>query len=149
MRRLPARQLLAWALAALGVVALFLGWWGVSGTALTAKQIPYVVSGGLTGTCLLVLAAAAFASDDVGRRLDRLDEVERKVDQLYRLLTDEAAAPEAVVALVALDGGTSYHLPTCRLVHGKPAAHAVDIETAAARGLRPCRLCDPPGVQVA
>jgi hypothetical protein len=149
MRRPPIRQLLGAVLAALGVLALILGWWGVSGTALTAKQIPYVVSGGLTGTCLLVLAAAAFASDDVGRRLDRLDEVERKVDQLYRLLTEEMAVTEGAVGLVALDGGTSYHLPSCRLVHGKPAAHAVDMETAVARGLRPCRLCDPPGVQVA
>jgi hypothetical protein len=150
MTRPPVRQLLGWVFAALGVAALFLGWYGVSGTALTAKQIPYVVSGGLTGTCLLVLSAAAFAADDVGRRLDRLDEVERKVDQLYRLLTEEVPEPVgATVSLVALDGGTSYHLPSCRLVDGKPAAHPVDADAVTARGLRPCRLCEPPGVQVA
>ena len=150
MRRPPARQLLGWTLAGLGALALGLGWWGVSGTALTAKQIPYVVSGGLTGTCLLFLAAACFAADDIGRRMGRLDEVERKVDRLYRLLTEDApVAAASDEGLVALTGGRSYHRPGCRLVEGKPGAAAVDSASVAERGLTPCRLCDPSGLQVA
>jgi hypothetical protein len=148
VRRPPGRQLLGWTLAGLGALALGLGWWGVSGTALTAKQVPYVVSGGLTGTCLLVLAAAAFAADDIGRRMDRLDEVERKIDRLYQLLTEEAPSP-AVDDLVALAGGRSYHRPGCRLVEGKAGAEPIDVAGVAERGLAPCRLCDPPGLQVA
>jgi hypothetical protein len=150
MNRPPIRQLLGGAFAALGVLALFLGWYGVSGTPVTAKQIPYVVSGGLTGTCLLVLSAACFAADDIGRRLDRLDEVERKVDRLYQLLTeDDDAVSVGAVGLVALEGGTSYHLASCRLVDGKPAVGPVTQAAAVERGLRPCRLCDPPGIAVA
>jgi hypothetical protein len=149
MSQLPLRQLLGWVFAALGVLALVLGWYGVSGTAVTAKQIPYVVSGGLTGTCLLVLAAGCFAADDIGRRLDRLDEVERKVDRLYRLLTEDAPAVTSDGDLVALSGGRSYHRPGCRLVEGKAAAKVVDRAAVAERRLTPCRLCDPPGLQAA
>ena len=122
MNRVPVRQLLGWSLTAAGAAALFLGWWGASGTAVTAKQVPYVVSGGLTGVCLLVLAAACFASDDVRRSLNRVAELERQVETMYRLLTDpDVEATEATDdgRLVALPGGSSYHRPGCRLVVGK------------------------------
>jgi hypothetical protein len=148
--RPPVRQLLGWVLAVAGAVALFLGWYGVSGTAVTAKQIPYVVSGGLTGVSLLVLAAACFASDDVRRRLDRLDDVQRQVDTLYRLLTGPGEEDEPGDAeILALSGGTSYHRPSCRLVHGKPDAAVIAVADAADRGLTACRVCDPPELRVA
>ncbi|MCU1590178.1 MAG: hypothetical protein JWP11_1434 [Frankiales bacterium] len=149
MTRPPLRQVLGGAFALLGVAALFLGWWGVSGAALTAKQVPYLVSGGLSGVCLLVLAAACFATDDIRRRLDRLDEVERKVDLLYRLLTEEDVPASAEEELVALDGGRSYHRRSCRLVQGKAAARTLQPPAAAERGLTPCALCEPPGLRVA
>lgn len=155
MTQPPVRQLLGWLLAAGGAAALFLGWYGASGTAVTAKQVPYVVSGGLTGVCLLVLAAACFASDDVRRRLDRLDHVEQQVDTLYRLLTApdgstaDAAGDDDEGELVALAGGGSYHRRGCRLVRGKDTAVAVAPAAAADRGLTACRVCDPPGLRVA
>jgi hypothetical protein len=133
----------------LGAAALFLGWYGASGTAVTAKQVPYVVSGGLTGVCLLVLAAACFATDDVRRPLDRLAEMERKVDLLYGLLTDPDEPAQDDGELVALESGNSYHRRSCRLVQGKDTARSVTSAAAAARGLTPCRVCDPPGLRVA
>jgi hypothetical protein len=152
VNRLPVRQLLGWCLTAAGAVALFLGWWGASGTAVTAKQVPYVVSGGLTGVCLLVLAAACFASDDVRRSLSRVADLERQVETMYRLLTEPDAETAAAVAdgeLVALAGGSSYHRRGCRLVAGKDTAAAIAPSDAVARGLTPCRVCDPAGEQVA
>jgi hypothetical protein len=149
VRRLPGRQLLGWVLAALGATALFLGWYGASGTALTAKQVPYVVSGGLTGVCLLVLAAACFAADDVRRSLARLAEMERKVDQLYGLLTDPAEPVDDDGELVALAGGGSYHRRGCRLVQGKDSVQPLTPAISAGRDLTPCRVCDPPGLRVA
>ena len=150
MTRPPVRQLLGWGLTVAGTVALFLGWWGASGTAVTAKQIPYVVSGGLTGVCLLVLAAACFASDDVRRSLARVTDLERQVDTLYRLLTTpDDGTPEDDAELVALGGGSSYHRSSCRLVAGKDRVEVVTPAAAAARGLTPCRVCDPPGLRVA
>jgi hypothetical protein len=44
---------------------------------------------------------------------------------------------------LALPAGSSYHRPGCTLVAGKSEAEPVDAATATARGLRPCRVCDP------
>lgn len=158
------RPVVGWVLAALGGLALLLGWYGVSGQALTAKQLPYLVSGGLTGIGLLVIAAVFLATEDVRRQLDRLGEVERKVDALYGLFAADMAeaaaggaaghatvvlpvAPRSATAdqaiVVALPAGSSYHRPDCALVSGKAEAEPVDVAAAAARGLRPCRVCDP------
>lgn len=135
------RPLVAWLLALGGAVALFLGWWGVSGTALPAKQIPYLVSGGLTGVSLLVLAAALFAADDIRQRLAGLDQVEQRVAELYRLLTEEPGVVRG--REVAVPGGRSYHRPDCRLVLGRDQAQEVEAAEIAERGLTPCRLCEP------
>jgi hypothetical protein len=160
------RPVVGWVLAALGALALFLGWYGVSGEALTAKQLPYLVSGGLTGIGLIVLAGVFLATDDVRRQLGRLDEFERKLDDLYALFAADIGAavepaPAAVepaagsapsrvlsphTSVVALPSGTSYHRPDCALVAGKPGAAEVDPATVETRGLRPCRVCDPPPV---
>ena len=124
--------------ALLGAVALFLGWYGVSGTPVPAKQLPYLVSGGLTGVALVVLAAAFFAAEDVRRQLTELKDVAAKVDRLYDLLTEPEAA-ETVVPVV-VEGGSSLHRPGCRLVAGKAAREATEGERS---GLTPCRVCRP------
>lgn len=140
------RPALGWLLALLGALALFLGWYGVSGTAVPAKQLPYLVSGGLTGVALVVLAAALFAADDVRRRFAHLERVERKVDELYALLTEEDTGPTTDGTYVAVDGGTSFHVAGCRLVLGKPTARELSRRDVVTSGLAPCRVCDPPAV---
>ena len=140
------RPALGGVLALLGALALFLGWYGVSGTPVPAKQMPYLVSGGLTGVSLIVLAAAFFATEDIRRRFADLERMERKVDALYDLLTEEGA-PESGLeehALLVLESGTSYHLRDCRLVAGKESAHPPYPGEVTTRGLAPCRVCDPP-----
>lgn len=147
------RPVLGWVLAALGALALFLGWYGVSGQTLTAKQIPYLVSGGLTGIGLIVLAGVFLATEDIRRQLSRLDRVEQQINQLYALFVEELSAPTATeprpvpagetAKLLALPNGTSYHRPGCALINGKDAATRVSVEEAQARGLRPCRVCAP------
>jgi hypothetical protein len=42
------------AIVVLGGICIGLGWWGASGTANLAEQIPYVISGGLFGIALVV-----------------------------------------------------------------------------------------------
>jgi HAMP domain-containing protein len=133
------RPFAGWLLALLGAIALFLGWYGVSGTPIPAKQLPYLVSGGMTGVALVVLAAAFFATDDVRRQLDDLRDVAAKVDQLYDLLT-EPVPQEREPPPVVVPGGRTLHRPGCRLVAGKTARVATDDELAA---LRPCRVCTP------
>jgi len=147
------RPVLGWVLAALGALALFLGWYGVSGESLTAKQLPYLVSGGLTGIALVVVASAFLATEDVRRQLSQVDELRRKVDDLYALFVEDLAAPAPTqtastippsAGVVGLPVGTSYHRTDCNLVAGKSEAAAVDAKAVRARKLRPCRICNPP-----
>ena len=108
--RVSLRPVLGWLLAVVGAVALFLGWYGVSGTPIPAKQLPYLVSGGMTGVSLVVLAAAVLATDDVKRQLSELRGVAGKVDRLFDLLT-EPVPDEEQPAPVRLEGGSTYHRP--------------------------------------
>ena len=58
--------------------ALLAGWAGVRHSVFAFEQIPYVISGGLVGVCLIVAAAAMWVSADLRdewRKLDRLEEV--------------------------------------------------------------------------
>ena len=139
MKRLqPA---LSWALVGAGVLLLVLGWYGVSGESLTAKQLPYLVSGGLGGIALIVLAAALLTTQDVHRQLERLDRVEQRVGTLYDLLVEELV-PAALDAaeVVRVDGGQTYHRPTCPLVAGKQTA---PLGAADRLALAPCDVCGP------
>lgn len=139
------RPVLGWVLAGLGALALLLGWYGVSGEALTAKQLPYLVSGGLTGIALIIVAAVFLATEDVRRSLARVDDLQRKVDDLYALFVADLEGSSGSVPAaqwVALPAGTSYHRPECALVQGKDAT-GVDLTAVHRRALRPCRVCDP------
>jgi hypothetical protein len=147
------RPVFGWVLAGIGALALFLGWYGVSGESLTSKQLPYLVSGGLTGIALIVIASVFLATEDVRRQLSQVDELRRKVDDLYALFVEEIAAPPAAPAvaaapdaggLVALPAGTSFHRSDCALVTGKAESSTVDARVIRARKLRPCRVCEPP-----
>jgi hypothetical protein len=145
------RPVVGWLLAAAGAIALFVGWFGVSGQSLTAKQLPYLVSAGLTGIALFILAGVFLATDDVRRQFARIGELERKVDDLYSLFVAELGSPSTAPAVatagadvvVALPAGSSYHRPDCALVAGKDSASAVSAADVTARALRPCRVCDP------
>lgn len=135
------RPAAAWALVAAGLLLLVLGWYGVSGQSLTAKQLPYLVSGGLGGVGLLVLAAALLTTQDVRRQLERLERVEAQVTTLYELLVDELV-PAALdsAGVVRVPGGSTYHRPTCPLVAGKPAA---PLSAADRPAMAPCEVCSP------
>jgi hypothetical protein len=71
-------------LAVTGLVALLVAWLGVSSTVFTYKQMPYVVSGGLLGVCLVSMAGALWRSAD-------LRDAWRKLDQLEELVQTMAA----------------------------------------------------------
>jgi len=156
------RPVVGWVLAGAGAIALLVGWFGVSGESLTAKQLPYLVSAGLTGIALFIMAGVFLATDDVRRQFERISELERKVDDLYALFVSDIAAAQQpmadprpavrptaahpTAALVALPSGTSYHRADCSLVSGKADAAPVEVAQVRSRGLRPCRVCEPPAI---
>jgi hypothetical protein len=142
-----AKPALAWLLVIGGGTVLLLGYLGVSREVLVARQLPYLVSGGLAGVSMVFLGGLLLGLKDVRELNTRLARVERIASDLHAVLL--AARPAAGVAtidpfapatLVHLPGGDAVHRPGCRIVAGK-AAEAVD--AAQARTLAPCKLCDP------
>jgi hypothetical protein len=60
-----------------GLVAVVVAWVLASGTILTFEQIPYLMSGGLIGVCLVAVGATLWLSADLRdewRKLDRLEQ---------------------------------------------------------------------------
>lgn len=156
------RPVLGYVFVGLGLLALLIGWYGVSGSAIVAKQLPYVVSGGLLGVALVVLGARFLLLQDLHRDSGRLDRLETMVLELHAVLLSRPDAPAKPLlnghtpsqpaaelsSYVALPGGTTYHLPDCAMLAGKERATAVKPATAARRGLSPCPLCEPAVVSV-
>ena len=82
---------LAVALAVVGFALIGLTWWKVSAYTNTAQQLPYFVSGGLTGLGLVVLGAAMLVvvtrhSDDK----ERQDQARALVEALQALADRES-----------------------------------------------------------
>ena len=71
-----------------GAVALLIGYFGVSGTLDPAKQLPYLVSGGVGGLFLLGVAAALLFSADLGATRADIAELRRSVDDLREQITE-------------------------------------------------------------
>lgn len=65
----------AWAAIAVGALLLLLGWLGASDTVYPAEQIPYVISGGLGGLCLVGIGAMLWISADLRDEWSELREL--------------------------------------------------------------------------
>jgi hypothetical protein len=135
-------------LAAIGLVAIGVGWNGAAGQLTLLGQIPYILSGGLIGVSLVILGAAMLVVQ--GAREDRA-RLEAKLDELTDAVlasggTARAAAPQDASGLV-IAGTASYHVPGCRLVDGREETSYLTPAEAQAADLKPCRVCQPEDVQ--
>jgi hypothetical protein len=68
----------AWVAIALGALFLVVGWQRVADEALTARQIPYILSGGIGGLFLLGLGGILWLSADLRDEWRKLDAIERQ-----------------------------------------------------------------------
>jgi hypothetical protein len=149
------RPYLGYGFIALGLLALFLGWYGASGTPIVAKQVPYLASDGVLAVVLIAIGNRVFLINDLRRDSGRLDRLEEMVAELHAvLLTRNDAVPDVAAAggaaatgkpFRAVPKGTSYHRQDCAMVGGKESI-GVSSGDAISRGLRPCRVCDPQAV---
>jgi hypothetical protein len=89
----PVRRLVGWACVVAGVVVLLLGYAGVTGTSLVAKQLPYLISGGLFGVALVVVGSALIGRRSSGKGGDRLDQVERALNEVTAVLITRHRPP--------------------------------------------------------
>lgn len=55
----------AWVAVLAGAICLLAGWLGVSDALLTTEQLPYIISGGLGGLCLIGIGITLWLSADL------------------------------------------------------------------------------------
>jgi hypothetical protein len=137
-------------LAAIGLIAIGVGWNGAAGQLTLLGQVPYILSGGLIGVSLVILGAAMLVVQNAREDRTRL---ELKLDQLTDALMAgagparaTAAAPQDASGLVVA-GTASYHVPGCRLVDGREETSLLTPDEARAQDLKPCRVCAPEDAQ--
>lgn len=85
------------ALVASGFVAIFYSWGKVAGLVNVAQQMPYLVSGGITGLALVIVGATvvdvAVRRQDSHERTHQLAQINRTLAELHDLLeSDEVLA---------------------------------------------------------
>jgi hypothetical protein len=154
------RPWLGWILLGAGALLMLLGYFGVSREALPAKQIPYLVSGGIGGMFFAVLGAYVLGTQELRNDSGRLDRLEAMVQELHQALLRRPDAPDLTVVsevdaghsgngaeprarkVVAVDGGELFHRASCALTEGKDVT---ELTPAGARrkGLKPCPACAP------
>jgi len=152
------RPVWGWTIVGVGFILVIVGYLGTSREALVAKQLPYLISGGIGGIALVVFGAMLVGSEDLKRASERIDRLERMVGELHAALLGRPDSPvlaeagsangEAAPAaddgrLLALPDGQSYHRAGCTMIQGKRQAQTVTASDARQRGLKPCRLCEP------
>ena len=132
------------ALAAIGLLAIGIGWNGAAGQLSILGQVPFILSGGLIGISFVVLGAAMLIVQSA--REDRAM-LEAKLDLLTEAVLEAGGrrspdAPQDLSGLVVA-GTASFHSPGCRLVDGREETTYLTPVEAMGRGLKACRVCQP------
>lgn len=156
------RPYAGWILIGFGALVMLLGYFGVSRESIPAKQIPYLVSGGIGGVFLAVVGAYFLGTQEIRRDSGRLDRLERMVEELHQVLLRRSDAPEVDVRspqaangkdsrngtaeparrVYVVADGELFHRAGCALAEDKDTK---ELTPAAARkkGMRPCPACTP------
>jgi hypothetical protein len=153
------RPVWGWILVGLGLLLVLMGYLGISREALVAKQLPYLISGGILGLAFVGFGAMLVGTEDLKRTQERMDHLEDLVADLHSALLSRPDAPAlssngdsagqqtsgaaSGVTLMALPSGQSYHRADCSMIEGKRDAKPVTASAARRQGLKPCRLCEP------
>lgn len=136
--------------APLGLVFIFLGWYGASHTPNLYEQIPYSISGGMLGLGLVFSGGFAYFAYWMTQlvRATRRDTAETRavLERIESLLSGGANASSMISELVPAQTyvstakGTLYHRPDCASVAGRKGLKKIN---AATTTLQPCRICNP------
>lgn len=84
------RVVLGWVCIGLGGLFILLGWLGVSGDPNVARQLPYLVSGGLGGLAFVVVGAGLLIAEDLRSDRHRLGRIEAALLDLRDLVASQA-----------------------------------------------------------
>jgi hypothetical protein len=64
-----------------GLVAIVVGWWGVSGADLVTEQLPYLASGAVFGGFALGIGGTLWLSADIRDEWARLEQISESLHQ--------------------------------------------------------------------
>lgn len=145
------RLIAAIALLVAGIVFVLLGWYGAANTNILTEQIPYLISGGLLGVALIIVAgffASSMSLERENRELRR--QMERAMEgmaaggqpRLTVVSSSRNPSPASVGAVIIVPGGRSYHQAGCPIVEGKDGTE-LPLAEAVASGFAVCKLCGP------
>jgi len=145
--RANARVLIAAGLLVTGVVIVLLGWYGAANTNILTEQVPYLISGGLLGLALIIVAAVIGSSASLERENRELRR------DITRLLSSGGSRFTASIPsisrgrsddgrVVVVPGGRSYHSAGCPIAEGKQGSD-MSLEEAMEAGFSACKLCGP------
>jgi hypothetical protein len=80
------RAVLGWLAIGTGAVVMAAGWFGVSGETIVAKQLPYLISGGLGGLVLVGTGVGLLIAEDLRAERDRVGRLESEILEVRDLL---------------------------------------------------------------
>jgi hypothetical protein len=148
-RRVRFGRLLGLLFIAGGFVVIGVAWNGAASINLRVdSQFPYLLSGGFAGLGLIVTGSVLLLLSIV--RAERMA-LSSKFDEMTQLLSRNLARQQfstnghSETEVVA--GVSVYHRPDCKVLEGKGGLDLIPLEQAAAQGLTPCRVCNPPVVK--
>ncbi len=139
---------LSFAIIGLGFLALYLGWNGAANKNCVDCQIPYLISGGMTGLALVGTGIGVLVVQNARRNKGEIEEQLREIGDVLERANgggggQRRSSARTTRAGQVLAGATSYHKPNCRLVEGRDDAEIVSLREARSRGLTACRVCKP------
>lgn len=160
------RPYLGHVLVVLGLILLVVAYFGVSRETFVARQIPYLISGGLLGLAAVTLGSRLMLIEDLRRDSGRLERLEVAIVELRAALLvqpdypvgahlsgngQDAAAVTGEIgsqrgsadSVVVLSGGRTFHRSACSMVAGKTASKNVSSDRAVGEGLAACKICQP------
>ena len=141
-----ARLLIAVALLGAGIVFVILGWYGAAHTNILTEQIPYLISGGLLGMGLIIVAGV-MASGASQERSN--DDLRRDIAQALAAMSSRAPDPGVRADafsqngrhVFVIPGGRSYHVAGCPILEGKEGVKELQPAEASSSGYAACKLC--------
>jgi len=141
-----ARMLITIALLGAGIVFVILGWYGAAHTNILTEQIPYLISGGLLGMGLIIVAGVMAAGASQERSNDDLRrEIARSLAAMSSGAPDRGVRADAFSSnghhVFVVPGGRSYHVAGCPILEGKEGVKELLPAQAAASGFAACKLC--------
>jgi hypothetical protein len=122
-----------------GFIVIALGWNGMAREACPDCQLPYIVSGGAGGVALVLFGVGLLVLAQLRAERIRLGEqIAEAVRPLVQATAGDGSAGGKVVA-----GTSTFHRPGCRLIKDKADLDEMSLAAARAKGLTPCRVCNP------